>query len=199
MKLCMSFLSLILFLSGNINADVKYYESTDPFTDEEIYYVYGESVNNEFLTPPAYFKIAYLEERDEMLLVFNSEYFNYSSDRNRTVEMQYRFDKEKAASLDLYFCSAFDEAIEYCRLKKSERNPSLGYFAREYDNDSHFVDDMFIWGDEDSKTPPLERKKLLILFPGEEPIEFNLKGSFNAFSKLIDKIMSSEVFSGEEN
>ena len=46
MKLYINFLLLILFSSSNIHADVKYYESLDPFTDEEIYYVYGESVNS---------------------------------------------------------------------------------------------------------------------------------------------------------
>lgn len=188
MKLYISFLLLILFSSSNIHADVKYYEYVDPFTDEEIYYVYGESVNNEFLTLPAYFKITYLKEDDEMLFAFNSGYINFALDEYETVEMQYRFDKEKMATLDLYFCSSTDEAIEHCRVKQSERNPSLGYFSLEYDNDSHFTLDMFVFDDENPDMPPLERKKLLIRFPGEEPIEFNLKGSLNAFSKLLDKM-----------
>ena len=38
MKLYINFLLLISFSSSNIHADVKYYESLDPFTDEEIYY-----------------------------------------------------------------------------------------------------------------------------------------------------------------
>ena len=140
-----------------MHADVRYYESLDPFTDEEIYYVYGESVNNEFLTFPAYFKIMYLKEEDEMLFAFNSEYINF----------------------------AFDE---YCKVKQSERNPSLGYFTFDLDNDSDFTTDMFIWDDENPGLP-LERKKLLIRFPGEEPIEFNLKGSLNAFHKFMQKSM----------
>ena len=188
MKVYISFLLLILFSSSNMHADVKYYESSDPFTDEEIYYVYGESVNNEFLTLPAYFKIMYLKEDDEMLFAFNSEYINFAFDEDETVEMQYRFDKEKMGILDLYFCSVADETIEYCRVKQSERNPSLGYFAFYIDNDSDFIADMFIWDDE-NQWPPLERKKLLIRFPGEEPIEFNLKGSLNAFSKFTQKMM----------
>ena len=189
MKLYISFLLLILFSSTNIHADVKYYESLDPFTDEEIYYVYGESTNNEFLTLPAYFKITYLKEDDEMLFAFNSQYIQFAFDEYETVEMQYRFDKEKMGTLDLYFCSSTDEAIEHCRVKQSERDPSLGYFALGSDNDSDFIMDMFIFDDENPDIPPSERKKLLIRFPGEEPTEFNLKGSVNAFFKLIEKMM----------
>ena len=170
-----------------MHADVKYYESLDPFTDEEIYYVYGESVNNEFLTRPAYFKIMYVKEEDEMLFAFNSGYINFAIDEYDTVEMQYRFDKEKMDTLDLYFCSSADEIIEYCRVKQSERNPSLGYYAFDTDNLSDFIMDMFIWDDENPDMPPSERKKLLIRFPGEEPIEFNLKGSLNSFIKLVEK------------
>jgi hypothetical protein len=48
---------------------------------------------------------------------------------------------------------------------------------------------MFIFDDENPDMPPSERKKLLIRFPGEEPIEFNLKGSLNAFLKFIEKAM----------
>ena len=130
----------------------------------------------------------YLKEEDEMLFAFNSEYINFAFDEYETVEMQYRFDKEKMGTLDLYFCSATDETIEYCKVKQSERNPSLGYFTFDLDNDSDFTTDMFIWDDENPGLP-LERKKLLIRFPGEEPIEFNLKGSLNAFHKFMQKSM----------
>ena len=188
MKLYKFFLLLILLSSSNIHADVKYYESLDPFTDEEIYYVYGESVNSEYLTRPAYFKITYLKEEDEMLFAFNSGYIDFAIDEYDTVEMQYRFDKEKMANLNLYFCSSTDEAIEHCRVKQSERNPRLGYFALEFDNDSDFISDMIIYDVENPDMPPSERKKLLIRFPGEEPIEFNLKGSLNAFLKFAEKM-----------
>lgn len=188
MKLYKFFLLLILLSSSNIHADVKYYESLDPFTDEEIYYVYGESVNSEYLTRPAYFKITYLKEEDEMLFAFNSGYIDFARDEYDTVEMQYRFDKEKMANLNLYFCSSTDEAIEHCRVKQSERNPRLGYFALEFDNDSDFISDMIIYDVENPDMPPSERKKLLIRFPGEEPIEFNLKGSLNAFLKFAEKM-----------
>ena len=186
MKIYISFLLLILFSSSNMHADVKYYESLDPFTDEEIFYAYGESVNNEFFTLPAYFKIMYSEEEEDYVYAFNSEYFSFQFDEFETVEMQYRFDKEKMGTLDLYFCSVMEETQEYCRVKQSERDPSLGYFAFDLDNDSSFFFDMFNW----DVDPPVARKKLLIRFPGEEPIEFNLKGAFNALYKLDQKVGS---------
>lgn len=188
MKLYINFLLLILLSSSNIHADVKYYASLDPLTDEKIDYVYGESVNNEFLIRPAYFKITYLKESDEIFSAFNSGYIDFAYDENDTVEMQYRFDKEEMVTLDLYFCSSFDESIENCRVKQSERNPSSGYFAHEEDA-FIFLFDMFIWDDD----MPSERKKLLIRFPGEEPIEFNLKGSVNAFCKLEELILEELI------
>ena len=130
----------------------------------------------------------YLKEEDEMLFAFNSGYIDFGIDEYDTVEMQYRFDKEKMATLDLYFCSSTDEAIEHCRVKQSQRNPRFGYFALEFDNDSDFISEMFMLDDENPNILP-ERKKLLIRFPGEEPIEFNLKGSLNAFIKFVEKTM----------
>ena len=184
MKLNINKFFLIVFFvlaTENISSKPVLWQYTDPFTDEESIYVFVESINNQSRSTPAYLKIMFLQVDDiyEPFVAFNSDFISFGYGDDATVELQVRFDKNQPFSINLFYCNRSDAYIEHCRVNKNKRRPSTGFYA-DPDESWKFLDSAF---DYESEIPN-NAKKLLIRFPGEKPIEFDLEDLVFALMKM---------------
>ena len=67
----------------------------------------------------------------------------------------------------------YDEYLDDCRVSASERDPSFGLFTLDYDG---FISEF--------NNQLVSSQTLMILFPGLEPIEFDLRGTAAAVAKF---------------
>ena len=162
-----------ILYSINLYSETNYYETIDAFTDEKVFYIYNKSQTDSWIDYPAYFKLGLTKNEGYWIIAFNSEFLEFAFGQSETAEVKVRFDKNPPFGVDAYFCSTYDEYLEDCRVSASERDPSFGLFTLDYDG---FISEF--------NNQLMSSKTLMILFPGLEPIEFDLRGTATAVSKF---------------
>lgn len=181
-------ISLIIF-SMNLLSDVEYIEDIDAFSDEKTFYLYSEAPETNPLYNPAYFKIL-VNSYGVQLIVFNADHYNFAnySMPGQTYTIKVRFDKSPTFSVNAFVCEDFGLSsfksveVEDCKAaSKSKRNPIEGLASGSEDFIQSFSDQAAI------------SEKLLVLIPGKQPLEFDLKGYKKAVQEYNDNFGSKKL------
>jgi hypothetical protein len=181
-------IALIIF-SMNLMSDVEYIEEVDAFSDEKTLYLYSETPETDPLYNPAYFKIL-VNSYEVQLIVFNAYHYNFAnySMPGQTYTIKVRFDKNPAFSVDAFVCEDFGLSsfrgveVKDCKAaSKSKRNPIEGLASADKDFIQSFSDQAAL------------SEKLLVLIPGKQPLEFDLKGYKKAVQKYNDNFGSKKL------
>jgi len=169
-----------IIFSLNSYSETKYYETIDAFTDEKVFYIYNQSKVDSWIDLPAYFKLGITKDDGYWILAFNSDFLEFAFDQSETAEVKVRFDKNPPLAVNAYFCSTYDQFLEDCRVSASDRDPSFGLFTLDYEG---FIKEF--------NSQLLSSQTLMILFPGLEPIKFDLRGSASAAEKFDASLNNS--------
>ena len=179
-------IALIIF-SMNLMSDVEYIEEFDAFSDEKTLYLYSETPETNPLYNPAYFKIL-VNSYGVQLIVFNAYHLNFAnySMPGQTYTIKVRFDKNPAFSQEAYVCEDLrlfkKTEVKDCKAaSKSKRVAKEGLASADKDFIQSFSDQAAV------------SDKLLVLIPGKQPLEFDLKGYKKAAQKYNDNFESKKL------